>query len=579
VFSAPPVKVRNSLKKKKVRHLPTNLFGGIFHQAVKNLNLLRSRYRLPEDPFDGVWIQILPSIFFPDGTFRTSLEVVDYLVRLGVSGVIIAGPPWAYAGQDGPYSPLMSSSPKLAPEIGGEQALREFLSACARAGIRVAGDIVVNHVADQSDEVKAVKAGGDKTAQTLFRLVYLPHPDWWNQPNLFGGAPMLPVPELGPGWYRRNTFYPDQWDMNGANPNVIAYLIAVAKAMKELGYTIIRLDAIGHVGGPNLETSNGILTPTSFKLIQELRAVGLPLIAEVSGDRSFVAKYIEQGLSDGGYDFAIAAYALASLIDEDFTYVREYIAQKLPDNIGHLLLTLGVHDDINVSLAEPAIYKKVMEALGHNGEFVAFDRALNQRLGMLTTKKAHHLLLKLLMCLPGTAVLYPGDAERRQGNVHALKLNPKADPRTPRRDKMLWKPLKGNTLPPGFAPDALLPGVSVEEQLKNKKSPLQEICRFIAFRNKSTALQKGSYVILESNDSSVYTFARIYQEEVVIVMANPSRFPKKIVVEMPPMLRGKRLRRFQDFTGRWKKAARIHDSESDFEIILEDESISIFRAY
>ncbi|HEY6080484.1 MAG TPA: alpha-glucosidase C-terminal domain-containing protein, partial [Polyangiaceae bacterium] len=145
------------------------------------------------------------------------------------------------------------------------------------------------------------------------------------------------------------------------------------------------------------------------------------------------------------------------------------------------------------------------------------------------------LMNRLLLSLPGTPVLYYGD-EIGMGD------NPYLGDRDGVRTPMQWSPDRNGgfsranpqrlILPTILDPEYSFETVNVEVQESNPSSLLWWTKRMIALRKQHQAFGRGALQMLAPENRKVLAFLRRHEEQVVLVVANLSRFPQWVELEL-----------------------------------------------
>lgn len=198
---------------------------------------------------DAVGYQVyLPSFNDSDGDGWGDLAGVtarlDYLVGLGVE-VLWLTPFFVSPMRDHGYD--IADYRAVDARFGGVDALRELLDAAHARGLRVLGDLVVNHTSDAHPWFRA--AASSRTD---------PHRDYyiWRDPAPDGGPPNNWVSHFGgPAWtlseptgqYYLHLFRPEQPDLNWRNPALAAEIDAVLRDWAGLGLDGFRIDTAAYL--------------------------------------------------------------------------------------------------------------------------------------------------------------------------------------------------------------------------------------------------------------------------------------------------------------------------------------------
>ena len=202
---------------------------------------------------DAVGYQVyLPSFADSTGDGWGDLSGVaahlDHLVRLGVD-ILWLTPFFVSPMRDHGYD--IADLLAVDPRFGGEDALDELLDQAHRRGLRVLGDLVVNHTSDAHPWfVAAASARSD------------PHRDFyiWRDPAPDGGPPNNWLSHFGgPAWtlgpagddqpaqYYLHLFRPEQPDLNWRNPDVVAEIDAVLEHWFARGLDGFRVDTAAYL--------------------------------------------------------------------------------------------------------------------------------------------------------------------------------------------------------------------------------------------------------------------------------------------------------------------------------------------
>jgi maltose alpha-D-glucosyltransferase/alpha-amylase len=141
----------------------------------------------------------------------------------------------------------------------------------------------------------------------------------------------------------------------------------------------------------------------------------------------------------------------------------------------------------------------------------------------------------LLFSMPGTPVIYYGDEIGMGDNVY---LGDRNGVRTP----MQWNPDRNAGfstanpqklyLPVNIDPAYHYEAINVESQLENPNSLLNWTKGLIALRKKYKAFGRGTLEFLSPSNQRVIAYIRRYQEEVILVVANLSRYSQAVQLDL-----------------------------------------------
>ncbi|ADD42974.1 HAD-IA family hydrolase [Stackebrandtia nassauensis] len=238
---------------------------------LNQLAWLLARSRKTRDWWtDTVGYQVyLPSFHDTDGDGWGDLPGVtrrlDHLVELGVD-VVWLTPFFVSPMRDHGYD--IADYLRVAPAFGGGDALDELLRQAHRRGLRVMGDLVVNHTSDQHPWFRDAEA----TLDSPYRDYYI-----WRDPAPDGGPPNNWLSHFGgPAWtrspatgqYYLHLFSPQQPDLNWHNPKVADEIDAVLDHWFTRGLDGFRIDTAAYlVKHPELPDNpvlpDGTLSPVN----------------------------------------------------------------------------------------------------------------------------------------------------------------------------------------------------------------------------------------------------------------------------------------------------------------------------
>jgi len=216
---------------------------------LRQLAHLLTRSRVAPWWRDAVGYQVyLPSFADSDGDGWGDLPGVtahlDHLVDLGID-VVWLTPFFASPMRDHGYD--IADYRTVDPCFGGQRALVELLDAAHARGLRVLGDLVVNHTSDAHPWFAA--ASSSRT--DLHRDYYI-----WRDPGPDGGPPNNWLSHFGgPAWtlspstgqYYLHLFRPEQPDLNWRNPAVAGEIDAVLEHWFAQGLDGFRVDTAAYL--------------------------------------------------------------------------------------------------------------------------------------------------------------------------------------------------------------------------------------------------------------------------------------------------------------------------------------------
>ncbi|WP_425465828.1 alpha-amylase family protein [Nocardioides rubriscoriae] len=296
--------------------------------------------------------------FSPDGTLAGLAGRLDHLRSLGVTYLHLMPLLRPREGDnDGGYA--VADYRAVRPDLGTVDDLRDLATTLRGEGISLVVDLVLNHVAREHPWAAAARAG-DATYRDYFHVFAdRALPDRYEEtlPEVF--------PDFAPGsftfepeldawvWTTFNSF---QWDLNWANPAVLAELAQVVVDLANLGVEVLRLDAIAFLWkrlGTDCQNQ-----PEVHAITQALRAVArmaapatLFKAEAIVGPRQLVP-YLGVGehtgrVSDLAYHNSLMVQVWSMLATGDTRLARQALGALPPTPPSGTWITyLRCHDDI-----------------------------------------------------------------------------------------------------------------------------------------------------------------------------------------------------------------------------------------
>jgi len=390
------------------------------------------------------------------GTLRGVEARLDYLTDLGVTYLHLLPFMKPRAGEsDGGYA--VADFEDVNPALGDLADLRALLDTARNKGVQVVADLVCNHVADDHRWARAAKAG-DPNARAFFHVVESEAEvaDW-------EGALQDVFPDSAPGnftWsedlkaFVWTSFYPYQWDLNYANPQVFTAMTSALLNLANLGLGGFRLDSTGFLwkrqgtSCRNLPEVHHVLA--AWRAILDMVAPGVVLKAEAIDRLEEVLPYFGPDARpecDLAYANGVMAGAWTALALGDAEPVRRMIAAgAVRPAHGAWVNYVRCHDDVIFSGLSPhvdrarqaqaatALTRSAADAFGTGEIFQVFDGvpSINGMAASLTGADdvddplgAARLLLLYGLCfaLDGAPIIFMGD-EIALGNDESFRTDP-----------------------------------------------------------------------------------------------------------------------------------------------------------
>jgi alpha-amylase len=417
------------------------------------------------------------------GDLNGLVEKLDYLndgdpetdVDLGVTGIWLMpiNPSPSYHGYD------VSDYYAVNPEYGTMEDFQLLLEGAHQRGIRVIVDLVLNHSSIEHPTFKASKDAG------------APERDWyvWSEDDPgFRGPWGQQVWHEDPSGYYYGIFWEGMPDLNYRNTDVQEEMLDVARFwVEDVGVDGFRLDAARHIiedGSVQEDTEETHAWWRTFRdFIKGVDPQALTM-GEVWTVSYGVASYVKGDQLDAAFDFDLAGAIIRSVNARD---------------------ARGFNGTIKTSVR--------LFTQNQNAPFLTnhdMDRVMNQLGEDIDKAKS---AATLLMTVPGIPFMYYGE------EIGMLGVKPDEKIRTP----MQWNDERSAGFTTGSPWQPINPdyeAVNVASQVDDPNSLLAHYRNLINLRNRHAALRIGQYLPLEVNSTSIATFVRAYENEVVIVIVN-----------------------------------------------------------
>ncbi len=343
-------------------------------------------------------------------------------------------------------------------------------------------------------------------------------------------------------WHR---FYRHQPDLNFDNPEVREAVLRAVDYWFEMGVDGMRLDAVPYLferDGTNCEN-----LPETHAFLKQLRAhvdsrfQGRMLLAEANQWPEDAATYFGTGDEcHAAFHFPLMPRLFIALQMEDRFPIVDTLAQTpaIPD-ICQWMLFLRNHDELTLEMVTEE-ERDYMYRVYARDPRARINLGIRRRLAPLmgNNRGKLELLNALLLSLPGTPVIYYGDELGMGDNIY---LGDRNGVRTP----MQWNVDRNAGFSTSGPQQLYLPvvidyeyhyeTVNVETQQKNPNSLLAWMKRIIGLRQQSRALGEGTLEVLHPNNAKVLAFIRRLGNECVLVVANLSRFPQYVELDLSAM--------------------------------------------
>ncbi|MDA8132615.1 MAG: maltose alpha-D-glucosyltransferase [Elusimicrobia bacterium] len=474
------------------------------------------------------------------GDFPGLTARLPYLKSLGVTALWLL-PFYPSPLKDDGYD--ISDYFDINPDYGTMADFRDFLKEASRLGLRVITELVVNHTSDQHPWFKRARAAQPGSSARDFYV-------WNDSPEKYKDARVIFKDFESSNWtwdpaakaYYWHRFYHHQPDLNFDNPAVQKELFKVVDFWLGMGVDGMRLDAVPYLyeeEGTNCEN-----LPQTHAFLKKLRAhvdsrfKGRMLLCEANQWPEDAAAYFGAGDEcNMAFHFPVMPRLFMSLWMEDSFPVTDILDQTpvIPESCQWAVF-LRNHDELTLEMVTDEERDYMYKVYARDAK-ARINLGIRRRLAPLlgNNRRKIELMNILLFSLPGTPVLYYGDEIGMGDNFY---LGDRNGVRTP----MQWSPdrnagfSKANPqklfLPVVTDPEYHYEAVNVESHEGNLSSLLWWMKRVIAMREDYKSFGRGTFEPVRSSNPKVLAFTRRYGDEIMLVVANLSRFSQSASLDL-----------------------------------------------
>ncbi len=474
------------------------------------------------------------------GDFRGLIEKLDYLSELGITALWML-PFYPSPLKDDGYD--IADYYSVNPQYGTLDDFRELLAEAHKRQIRIITELVLNHTSDQNIWFQNSRRAAPGTP---WRDYYV----WSDSPARYADARIIFKDFETSNWswdpvakaYFWHRFYYHQPDLNFDNPAVHEALFAVIDFWLEMGVDGLRLDAVPYLY--ERESTNCENLPETHAFLVKLRAhidskfEDRMLLAEANQWPEDAVAYFGKGDEcHMCFHFPLMPRMFMALRMEDRFPILDILDQTptIPEGCQWATF-LRNHDELTLEMVTDE-ERDYMYRVYANDPQARINLGIRRRLAPLlgNSRRNIELINTLLFSLPGTPIIYYGDEIGMGDNFY---LGDRNGVRTP----MQWTADRNAGFSKANPQQLYLPVVidseyhyqalNVENQEKNLSSLLWWTRRGIAMRKQFKALGRGSIVFLSSDNSKVLSFIRQFEDEIILVVVNLSRFAQVVELDL-----------------------------------------------
>ncbi len=466
------------------------------------------------------------------GDFPGLTQKLEYLQDLGVTALWLL-PFYPSPLRDDGYD--IADYTDINPDYGSLQDFKTFLREAHRRGLRVITELVINHTSDQHPWFQRARHA---RADSVTRNFYV----WSDTPERYAETRIIFKDFEPSNWawdpvakaYYWHRFYSHQPDLNFDNPAVGKAVIEVMDFWLELGVDGLRLDAVPYLyerEGTNCEN-----LPETHVFLKDLRRHvdqthrNRMLLAEANQWPEDAVPYFGDGDEcHMAFHFPVMPRLFMAVHMEDRFPIIDILTQtpSIPET-SQWALFLRNHDELTLEMVTDED-RDYMYRVYASDPRARINLGIRRRLAPLlgSNRRKFELLNSLLFSLPGTPVIYYGDEIGMGDNIY---LGDRNGVRTP----MQWSAdrnagfSRANPqrlyLPIIIDPEHHYEAINVEAQQQNLGSSLWWMKRLIRLRKRFQSFGQGSIEFLYPENRKVLVFIRRLGDELILVVANLSRF-------------------------------------------------------
>lgn len=441
------------------------------------------------------------------GDLKGITQRLDYLKGLGVDAIWVT-PFFPSPNVDFGYD--VSDYTNVSPEYGTMQDWDVLAREARKRGIRILVDFVLNHSSDQHPWFRESRSSRTNPKRDWY-VWHDPAPDGGpptNWESIFGGSTW--EYDKATNQYYYHVFYPQQPDVNWANPDLRKAMHDVMRFWLNHGASGFRLDATPYLfedpswpqdpdvkSGPpvGLKPYNSNL-PANHEALRGLRAV----TDSFPGDRVLLGENAISSIEDLRKVYGEKGDEINLPMDFLYTGVQKLDAATFKARIDEAHLKLdGLPPVFHFSNHDTT------------RQWTRFGDGTNDAL-------IARMTAAMTLTLRGTALMYYGEeigmADLKPEELAKFPLGPRrkvADRRDPVRSPMQWTASAGagfSTGAPWLPVAAAASSVNVAAQKGDTTSMYNWYARLLQLRKTNPALRAGDYVPLESGNAKVLAYAR-----------------------------------------------------------------------
>ena len=474
------------------------------------------------------------------GDFQGIIQKLDYLEDLGINTIWLL-PFYPSPLKDDGYD--VTDYYDVHPDYGTLGDFKQLLKEAHRRGIRVITELVLNHTSDKHPWFRKAKKS---KAGSRSRDFYV----WSDSPEKYKEARVIFQGDESTNWtydpeakaYYWHRYYRHQPELNYDNAEVQLEIIRVADFWLKMGVDGFRLPSITFLFEEEGTSCENL--PQTHAFLRRLRAhidkhyKNRILVAEANLWPEDAATYFGKGEEcHMNFHYPLMPRLFLALRTEDSYPIVDIMEQTpaTPPN-SQWALFLRNHDELGLEMVTEEEKDFLFKAYATDPNS-KFNIGIRRRLAPLLNndRRKMELLYTILFSLPGTPVLYYGDEIGMGDNVY---LGDRFGVRTP----MQWS-MNVNAgfssanpqrlyLPVITDPIYRYESVNVATQQENPSSMLWWLKHAVAMRKRLNIFGKGDIKFIETSNAKILAFARTFERQQIIVVANLSQFSQAATLNL-----------------------------------------------
>ncbi|MBM3778766.1 MAG: maltose alpha-D-glucosyltransferase [Acidimicrobiia bacterium] len=462
------------------------------------------------------------------GDFIGLEQKLDYLQKLGVTCLWVL-PFFPSPLRDDGYD--IADYCTINPSYGTIEDFKRFLKAAHDRGLKVIGELVVNHTSDQHPWFQRARHAPPGSPERDYYV-------WSDTEELYQGVRIIFVDTERSNWtwdpvakaYYYHRFFHHQPDLNFDNPAVMKEILSVLDYWLDMGVDGFRLDAVPYLvkrdgtSCENLPETHAVIK--AIRAHVDLRGPGKMLLAEANQLPVDVREYFGDGDEcHMAYHFPVMPRLFMGIHLEDRQPIVDAIEQTppIPESCQWALF-LRNHDELTLEMVTDEERDYMYLAYSQDPQ-ARINAGIRRRLAPLVgnDRRQIELLHGLLFSFPGTPIVYYGDEIGMGDNVY---LGDRNGVRTP----MQWTSDRNGGFSRADPARLYSPlimdhvygyqSVNVEAEESDTASLLYWMRNMIRLRRLFTVFGRGTIEFLAPSNRRVLAYLRRCKDDLILCVAN-----------------------------------------------------------